>query len=288
MPRKDRHPQRVKLLSHKWLCQTILDKLVFDISTSEIVDDRFFEQPILNSPYDYPSKHWELDETGQPTGRIIESRRKEKFITPIPKPRKQKAKRAQKEIVFDEGKGLSTEDQQYDLTATINELRKEVDAWRKLSDPNSWNVTPETTRLLQHWRHHRFADIRPFFCQVEAVETAIWLAEVAPRFGNRGRIFLDHIENATLDANPELSRLALKLATGAGKTTVMAMVIAWLTINSVRHPTSKRFTRGFLVVTPGITIRGRYVDADEVLAYTNRTKSPLPRKPGLGEESVRS
>jgi len=59
------------------------------------------------------------------------------------------------------------------------------------------------------------------------------------------------------DANPELMRLALKLATGAGKTTVMAMLIAWQTINAVRRPQSKRFTRGFLVVTPGLTIKDR-------------------------------
>jgi hypothetical protein len=63
--------------------------------------------------------------------------------------------------------------------------------------------------------------------------------------------------NANHDANPELMRLALKLATGAGKTTVMAMLIAWQTVNAVRHPQSKRFTRGFLVVTPGITIKDR-------------------------------
>ena len=62
---------------------------------------------------------------------------------------------------------------------------------------------------------------------------------------------------ANQQANPGLSRLALKLATGAGKTTVMAMVIAWQTINAVRHPNSRRFTHGFLVVTPGITIRDR-------------------------------
>ena len=118
-------------------------------------------------------------------------------------------------------------------------------------------VTPETARLLRHWRHHQFSGIRPFFCQVEAVETAIWLTEVAPNIGQVGRDFLDHLENANKDANPELSRLALKLATGAGKTTVMAMLIAWQTINAVRRPQSSRFTRGFLVVTPGITIKDR-------------------------------
>ncbi len=222
------------------------------------MDNRFFERPILNSPYDYPARYWELDETGQPTQQIIESRRKAEFITPIPKPRKRQGKGIQAELVFDEGKGLSTEKQQYDPTsAVINELRHHVDQWRGFSNPNDWKVTPDTQRLLQHWRHHKFSDVRPFFCQIEAVETAIWLTEVAPQWGKIGKGFLDHLSNANKDANPELMRLALKLATGAGKTTVMAMIIAWQTINAVRQPGSSRFTRGFLVVTPGLTIRDR-------------------------------
>ena len=73
-------------------------------------------------------------------------------------------------MVFDEGKGLSTQAQQYDPTPIINELRQYIDPWRKLRDPSDWHVTPETARLLQHWRHHPFSSIRPFFCQVEAVE----------------------------------------------------------------------------------------------------------------------
>jgi type III restriction enzyme len=139
----------------------------------------FFDRPILNSPYEYPSRHWELDETGQPTQRVIESRRGAKFVTPIPKPKKKKAA-FQKGFIFDEGKGLSTAEQQYDATSIINEVRSHVDLWRTLPNPNQWQVTPETARLLQHWRHHDFSSVRPFFCQVEAVETAIWLTEVAP------------------------------------------------------------------------------------------------------------
>ena len=127
--------------------------------------------------------------------------------------------------MFDEGKGLSTKEQQYDPTSIINEVRGHVDAWRALS-PSQWQVTPETARLLQHWRHHKFSGVRPFFCQVEAAETAIWLTEVAPQ-STRGKRVLDHLAAANKDANPELMRLALKLATGAGKTTVMAMLIAW-------------------------------------------------------------
>lgn len=71
-------------------------------------------------------------------------------------------------MAFDEGLGLSTQDQAYDPTSHINPLRQEVDAWRALPNPEDWRVTPETARLLQHWRHHQFASFRPFFCQVEA------------------------------------------------------------------------------------------------------------------------
>src|SRR5271157_1000024 len=216
----------------------------------------FFDRPILNSPYECPRRHWELDEQGQPTQKIIEDRRRAEFITPIPKPKKRKKSSAQQNFVFDEGKGLSTQEQQYDPTSIINEVRGHVNRWRAWPNPSEWQVTPETSRLLQHWRHHDFADVRPFFCQVEAVETAIWLTEVAPHT-KRGKQILENLAAASRDANPELLRLALKLATGAGKTTVMAMLIAWQTINAVRRPGSKQFTRGFLVVAPGITIKDR-------------------------------
>ena len=221
------------------------------------VTNPFFEKPILNSPYGYPSRYWELDAEGQPTQQIIERRRRAEFITPIPKPKKRKGSGEQKSLLFDEGKGLSTQEQRYDHTAIINSVRQQVDRWRVLPNSNDWRVSPETARLLQHWRHHKFSSIRPFFCQIEAVETAIWLTEVAPQAGKVGEGVLEHLASANNDANPELMRLALKLATGAGKTTVMAMLIAWQTINAVRRPQSKRFTRGFLVVTPGLTIKDR-------------------------------
>ena len=222
------------------------------------MNNLFFERPILNSPYEYPSQHWELDSAGQPTQKIGESRRRAEFITPIPKPRKRrKDSPDQQDLVLDEGHGLSTQEQQYDPTSLINRVRSHVDKWRMIPNSSDWGVTPETARLLQHWRHHHFAGIRPFFCQVEAVETAIWLTEVAPRIGKDGRAILDHLSDANEQSNPDLLRIALKLATGAGKTTVMAMVIAWQTVNAVRRPNSKKFSRGFLVVTPGLTIRDR-------------------------------
>ena len=74
-----------------------------DAVTETNMSESFFEKPILNSPYEYPARHWELDETGQPTSHILEQRRAAKYLTPIPRPKKQK--KGQKEIVFDEGIG---------------------------------------------------------------------------------------------------------------------------------------------------------------------------------------
>ena len=100
-----------------------------DMTTN--LTDPFFERPILNSPYEYPNRHWELDDAGQPTQNIVESRRPAEFITPIPKPRKRG--RRQRLMVFDEqARALETAGQQYDLTSRINGLRRRIDAWRAL------------------------------------------------------------------------------------------------------------------------------------------------------------
>ncbi len=217
----------------------------------------FFENPILNSPYSPPRKHWELDEDRKPTGAIVEARRPSRLITPVPPTRHRGNK--QREISTGVAE-LSTAQQQYDPMPVINEIRRHVDAWRSLPAERC-GVTPATARLLRHWREHDFQSLRPFFCQIEAVETAIWLSEVAGCVGRGGparyRNIRDHLHGANAQANPDLLRIALKLATGAGKTTVMAMLIAWQTVNAVRQPNSRRFTRGFLVVAPGITIRDR-------------------------------
>jgi hypothetical protein len=114
---------------------------------------------LLNSPFASPPRHWELDESGQPTQKILETRRRAEFITPIPKPKKRKNADGQGEIPFNEGKKLP----QYDVTSIINEVRGHVDTWRSLPNPNQWQVTPETARLLQHWRHHAFATFRTLF-----------------------------------------------------------------------------------------------------------------------------
>ena len=250
----------------------------------------FFEQPVLNSPYERPSRHWELDEAGQPTRKVVEGRRPVRFFTPIPKPKKQRGPaEEQAPLVFDEGRGLSTAEQQYEHTAVIDEVRRQVESWRSLPSPEQWQVTPETARLLRHWRSHRFSGVRPFFCQVEAVETVVWLTEVAPRAGRVGSRLLGHLANANHDANSDLPRLALKLATGAGKTTVMAMLIAWQTLNAVRRPRSRRFTRGFLVAAPGLTIKDRLrvlQPDDPDSYYRNRELVPGDLLPDLAKARI--
>ena len=164
----------------------------------------FHESPILNSHYEVPSRHWVLDEGRQPTDTMGEGRRPVSFISPIPRPRK--AGRGQRRLGFDvASEAPEAEDQQYELTALIDGLRREIARWRALPEAQ-WRVTPETARLLKHWRHHQFSGIHPFFCQVEAVETAIWLTEFAPAIGNRARGYLEQLQTASENANPGLSR----------------------------------------------------------------------------------
>ena len=213
----------------------------------------FFKNPILNSPYEYPGQHWELED-GQPTGKVIEKRRACSYLTPIPKSKKRKKEAEQTDLFADQPK-VSVDGVEYDPTSIVNEVRAQVDTWRKLPE-SQWGVTPTTARLLRHWRSHEFSTIRPFFCQIEAVETAIWLAEVAPKLKSKFD-YNRYLKGVNAEANPELFRIALKLATGAGKTMVMSMLIAWQTANAVRSPGSKKYSKAFLVITPGITIRDR-------------------------------
>ena len=257
------------------------------------MSDRFFEKPILNSPYEVPRRHHPFDDNGQPTGgEPLNTRRRADLITPVPKAKKQSGKSAasQNEFVLaGTDDDISTDAQEYNPTPIINEIRQYVDAWRELPNPDQWKVTPATQRLLQHWRTHEFQGFRPFFCQREAVETIIWLTEVAPKTTKKGRKFWAHFEGANEAANPDLLRLAMKMATGSGKTTVMAMLIAWQTINAVRQPRSPKFTRGFLVVTPGITIRDRL----QVLKpshpenyYQNRELVPVDMLPDVQRAKI--
>jgi type III restriction enzyme len=217
----------------------------------------FFEQPILNSPYEAPQFHHALDEYGQPLDvPPLEGRRRSEIITPVPMPRMQAGRAGQGALPLGDRDDSSAGEQEYNPTPIINEIRNHVASWRALPNPADWGVTPTTARLLSYWRSHQFSGVRPFFCQIEAVETVIWLMEVASR-RPQYRSIRAHLKDGNAASNPELFRLAMKMATGAGKTTVMAMLVAWHTANAVRAPGSSRFSKGFLIVTPGITIRDR-------------------------------
>lgn len=166
----------------------------------------FFERPILNSPYEVPTQHHALDSEGQPLDQEpAQGRRRSSLITPVPKSRRQNGRGKQTSLGLGDGSALSSAEQAYNPTPIINEIRGHVASWRSLPNPADWGVTPTTQRLLQHWRRdHGWHGPRPFFCQVEAVETAIWLTEVAGRqrqYAHLSRPF----------ARPATGRIAVKV-----------------------------------------------------------------------------
>jgi type III restriction enzyme len=199
------------------------------------------DNPILNSPFAPPGQHWQLDDAGIPTTIVHQGRRRSEYLVPIAQPRKASAQHSL---------DLEAEVTPNEL---INEIRGHVERWRALPAGSSLGVTHETRRLLDHWRGGH-TKRRLFFCQIEAIETLIWLSEVAPR-QRQHRPLLEQLRAANEDANPGLFRLAAKMATGSGKTTVMAMLIAWQAVNAARGRTN--FADGILVICPGITIRDR-------------------------------
>ena len=203
--------------------------------------------PILNKPYDIPALHWEISRTGGPTGVQLQGRRPSDYFIPIAPVRKGQ--------VADRGEQGALD---FDLTGErreantlVNDLRREVDRWRHRDYER---VTPISRKLLQHWADDT-RENRVLFCQREAAETAIFLAEVAGRHGYAD--WRRRIDGANAEHNSGLPRIALKMATGAGKTVVMAMLIAWQTANKVVSPRDARFAKRFLIVTPGITIKDR-------------------------------
>jgi type III restriction enzyme len=133
----------------------------------------------------------------------------------------------------------------------VNDIRRRVALWLK---GGYVGVTPTTARLISYWTDPN-REKKLFFCQNEALETAIYIPEVAKKYGDAW------IENTIREANdtlnPGLPRTAFKMATGSGKTVVMAMLIAWQTLNKLANPQDARFSDTFLIITPGITIRDR-------------------------------
>ena len=204
--------------------------------------DRIIDNPIINSPYRAPEKHFRFDDEGI-TNEIVVGRRESQYFVPVPKPRK---RGQQMELDF---AGFTAD--KIRKNDFVNEVRARVDLWRK---QGYQSVTPTTRRLLEHWSDPN-RDNPILFAQREAAETAIYLAEAAQK---QGDVWIRNRLNETNAAcNLGLHRIALKMATGSGKTVVMAMLIAWQTLNKVAQPNDVRFANRFLVITPGLTIRDR-------------------------------
>lgn len=201
--------------------------------------------PIINSPYQPPEHYFEIGEHG-PTGKLLPGRRPSESFIPVPVSKKGRKGAVQQAFDFD------VTGERRESNSLINDIRLAVERWRA----NNWNgVTPYTRKLLAHWAPGPHRDDAVLFCQREAVETAIFLAEVAGRHGTAD--YRRRLEPENRLHNDGLPRVGLKMATGSGKTVVMAMLIAWQTINKVMTPRDTRFAKRFLVVAPGVTIRDR-------------------------------
>jgi type III restriction enzyme len=204
--------------------------------------DVVIENPVINSPFDELRRHFYFSDDGI-TDKIVESRRLSSYFVPIPPSRKRSGK---EQLVLETE---WTRDRRQE-NKFINDIRNAVAKWRF---GNYDDITNTTRTLLEYWKRPD-RERRLFFCQIEALETAIYFAELSDR---RDAWIREDLRTANATANPLLNRVAFKMATGSGKTVVMAMIVAWHTLNKLADPKSTRFADSFLIVTPGITIRDR-------------------------------
>ncbi|MCY4069057.1 MAG: DEAD/DEAH box helicase family protein [Acidimicrobiaceae bacterium] len=213
-----------------------------DKATDEVPDH--IRQPVLNRPHEEPSRHWQLSSDNTSTGRAMDGRRLSQALVIVPKQRG-----AQQRI-------QETPAEQNEL---VNRIRDAVAGWRRANYPDA---TAATRQLLLHWRSEA-NEPRLFFAQVEAAETLIWLTEAnAGRFPVLADIRRELAE-ANRDYNDGIDRLAVRMATGSGKTAVMGMVIAWHAANAAASQRRDgRYTTSFLAIAPGHTVRERLAVLD--------------------------
>ncbi|MDD3135970.1 MAG: DEAD/DEAH box helicase family protein [Methanoregula sp.] len=199
------------------------------------------ENPVINSPFIEPDKHFRFSDEGI-TDEVIVGRRPSSRFVPIAQPKKKG-----KQLHFDTEWTLD----RIEENGMINRIRERISLWR---NGGYAGVTSTTRRLLDYWtsteREKKF-----FFCQIEALETAIYMTEAASRYGDSWMESM--LREANESSNPGLPRIAFKMATGTGKTVVMGMLIAWQALNKFANPQDTRFSDTFLIITPGITIRDR-------------------------------
>ncbi len=215
-------------------------------------DDAPFEadpisNPVLNRPHEEPTQHWYLHEDEHvPTGQLIRSRRLSTAAVVMPKKRSSQMR-------LQVGADPS---QQNEL---VNRIRDQVAGWRGAGFPGASTVTRQ---LLAHWHDETNAP-RLFFAQVEAVETLIWLTEAdagrTPALAEVRR----ELSQTNDEYNAGIERLAVRMATGTGKTAVMGMVIAWHALNAAAtRRRDSRWTTSFLAIAPGHTVRERLAVLD--------------------------
>ncbi len=195
------------------------------------------DNPILNNPFEEPKEYWIYDE-GQP--RKMSGRRPAGYYF-------RTGKRSDAQVA------LFVEEQFKELEL-INKIRQRIKEWR---DGGYKGVTGVTERLLQHWNSDD-RERKLFFCQIEAVETIIYLTEIMPRNPKGITIPPDlPAESDLAKGYKALKRYGNKMATGSGKTLVMAMLAAWSVINKAQYRQDKRFSDAVLVVCPNLTVRER-------------------------------
>jgi type III restriction enzyme len=208
------------------------------------------DNPILNSPYLEPLLHYDTDSEGSLDYTSIRKGRRIFKADSAVIPTRQTG---QKEVCE------WNEDAEEYITHLINLCRKEVGLWRMASYPNTTRVTKE---LLNFWFNNpeRHAVKKLFFAQQESVETAIWLNEVAEK-SNAGQHILNLLrrgqQTVSNDLADQLPRIAFKMATGSGKTVVMACLICYHYFNRQEYRNDTRFADYFLIVAPGVTIKSR-------------------------------
>ncbi len=232
------------------------------------------ENPIINSPFDEPTRHFRFSDEGI-TNHIEDGRRSSSYFVPIARPKKKGAKQQVFETEW-------TQDR-IEENKLVNDIRRRVSLWRT---GGYLGVTSTTARLLAYWNDPS-REKKLFFCQIEALETAIYISEVGKKFGDAW--IENDLRKANDLANPGLPRTAFKMATGSGKTVVMAMLIAWNTLNKQASPQDARFGDTFLIVTPGITIRDRLrvlLPSDPENYYRQRDIVPAHFLEQLGQAKI--
>src|SRR5438876_8180270 len=199
------------------------------------------EKPILDSPHAVPTRYYRFDEDGI-TDEVADGRRPSSYFIPIASPKKKT-----RQLTFDTEWTADRAKENDD----INFIRSRVALWR---DQGYADITPVTRSLLEYWtRPDR--ERKLFFCQIEALETLIFLAEAAEKAGEGG--MLERLKQAAEDAGTPLFRLGCKMATGSGKTVVMAMLIAWAFCNRGKNPQTKEFPNAVFVCCPNLTVKER-------------------------------